>query len=215
MKRYLVFNAKCSACSKLARSIEDAVGDKLEAINIDDSKAMTLLNQAYPEGWEHAPYLVTVEHGKVRAWTGINAVCRLTILMGPRQTWRIWSLARQHGVLWPFDSSKPSAFTEERRQFLKTGIGVVLATGVAKLFNYSIFEPEEVHAAPCDCTPPCSCTHVDTQTSCICYCHNCNVCPARSDYEVRNICLCGAPCNGYWHCVTVYCNSWQCSEQCA
>lgn len=219
MRRYLIFDAHCSVCKRLAETVEEVVDGKLEAISIHSDEARILLDQAYPEGWKHAPYLLTVESDRVHAWTGMSAALRLTQLMGLRRTWRIWTLAWRHGVLWPFRSSShtvvPSQSLKTRRQFLKAGLGVSLATVVAKLFNYSIFEPEAVYAGACDCTPPCYCTHVDTQTSCICYCHNCNVCPARSDYEVRNICLCGNPCNGYWHCVTIYCDSGQCTEQCA
>ncbi len=220
MKHYLIFDARCTVCGQLAEAVRGATGGKVEAINIYDDKARILLDQAYPEGWEHTPYLVLTERGRVRAWTGIGAAVRLTRLMGPRQTWRIWTIARRHRVLWPF---KPPARAvthgqplKTRRQFLKTGIGISFAVVVAKLFNYSMFEPKEVYAWACDCTPPCYCTHVDTQTGCVCHCHNCDVCPARTDYEVRYICQCGSPCNGYWHCVTIYCDYDQiCTEQCA
>lgn len=211
MKRYLIFDTHCSVCKSLARAIEEVAGSELEAISIHDDKARVLLDQVYPAGWEHAPYLVMVDQGKVRAWAGINAALRLTLLMGPRQTWRIWTLARRHSVLWPFKlpvhTVSRGQFLKTRRQFLKTGLGISLAMVIAKLFNYPIFEPEEVYAEACFCTPPCFCTHVDTQTNCICHsgCHDCSSCPATTDYEVRYICQCGDPCNGYWHCVIIYC----------
>lgn len=138
MKRYLVFDAKCSTCSNLARSIEDAVKDKLEAINIYDSKAITLLDQAYPEGWEHAPYLVKVDEGRVRVRKGLAMMVQLGWLMGPRQAWHIWRLVRQTGAALPT--------TPARRQFLKLSLGLGF---VATMGSLRWLTPVAFACVPC------------------------------------------------------------------
>ena len=57
MERYLVFDSGCLVCSQLAEAIHNAPGNKLEPISIHDPKAEALLDQAYPGGWDPAPYL--------------------------------------------------------------------------------------------------------------------------------------------------------------
>lgn len=44
MKRYLVFDSRCSICDRLAKAIEQAAGGKLEAISIYDTEARKLLD---------------------------------------------------------------------------------------------------------------------------------------------------------------------------
>lgn len=60
MKRYLIFNASCSACNLLALTIEKVTARKLNIIDIASEQAKDMLNQAFPKGWEYNPYLITV-----------------------------------------------------------------------------------------------------------------------------------------------------------
>ncbi|MBI4674070.1 MAG: hypothetical protein HY741_20695 [Chloroflexi bacterium] len=60
MHRYLLFDSHCSKCTDIARAIEKEAQGKLEALTLHDEQARTMLDAAYPNGWEHAPYLVTV-----------------------------------------------------------------------------------------------------------------------------------------------------------
>lgn len=129
MERYLVFNPGCAACSRLAETVQGAAGAKLQTISIQDEQAKTLLDQAYPQGWEFAPYLITVDGGRVHAWTGVGAAVRLGLLMGPRQALRVWSLARRSGVPLPPGSKPPRAFAASRREFLKVGAALAAALG--------------------------------------------------------------------------------------
>lgn len=85
MKRYLLFDSRCSVCDQIAQAIEEAAAGKLEAVSIHDARAREWLDQAYPGGWEHRPYLVTVEGDRVKASAGTGMALRLGLLLGPPQ----------------------------------------------------------------------------------------------------------------------------------
>ena len=127
MERYLLFDAGCSVCNQLAHAIEEAAAGKLQALSIRSPQAREWLDQVYPAGWEHQPYLVTVEGERVRAYAGTGMALRLGWLLGPRQAWRVWNLVRQYGVGWPASEE----FSAERRGFLKRA-----AVFVAGLFFF-------------------------------------------------------------------------------
>jgi predicted DCC family thiol-disulfide oxidoreductase YuxK len=153
--RYLVYNAQCSTCSRLAESIRAAAHPKLVALSIYDSQAHSLLDQAYPNGWVQAPYLVFAHQGRVRAWTGVRAALGLGWLLGPQQAWRIWRLAWQSGVYVPLGMSATALLTTlrghftqltqsgnairhtavtnlSRRRFLKRGLALITAVRLAR-----------------------------------------------------------------------------------
>lgn len=154
MKRYLVYDAACSACTQIARGIEGIAGSRLEAIRITDDEAKALLDRAYPGGWRRAPYLVSVKGGgQIRASTGVGAVIRLGWLLGPRKGFRTWALARKSGVsvtrMAAVDSSSWS-----RRTLLKF-LGALGAT--AALVALRPVRP----AAACNCGIDCPCPQWD------------------------------------------------------
>jgi predicted DCC family thiol-disulfide oxidoreductase YuxK len=136
VERYLVYDARCGSCSRLAEALRDAVGDKLKAISIHDGEARALLDQARPGGWKYAPYLVTASSGKVTAETGISAALRLGWLIGPRKAWRVWSYAHRLGILGQLavkTSSTYAAYDASRRQILKMGGSLALLLGLGVL----------------------------------------------------------------------------------
>ncbi|NOK62969.1 MAG: hypothetical protein GFH27_549319n15 [Chloroflexi bacterium AL-W] len=59
MERYLVFDAGCSVCSRLARQVQAVVGDQITVVSIHDDTARTLLDRVYPA--DHGTYLVFVD----------------------------------------------------------------------------------------------------------------------------------------------------------
>jgi predicted DCC family thiol-disulfide oxidoreductase YuxK len=126
MERYLVYDAQCTTCNRLAVRIQEAVSDRLRAMDIKGDEARTLLDRARPGGWVDNPYLVTVSRRQVRAWTGTGAAVRLGVLMGPRKAFRVWSLPHRSGVPLPPGSRAAAAYDVSRRQFLK--VGMVLAS---------------------------------------------------------------------------------------
>ena len=125
MARYLLFDAGCAVCNQSAKAIGEAAAGKLEAVSIRDPQARGWLDQAYPDGWEHRPYLGTLEGEQVRASSGTGMALRLARLLGPGQAWRVWNLARRYGV-----ALLPGAgdFSPERRNFLQRASLPVNAT---------------------------------------------------------------------------------------
>lgn len=114
--RFLVYDAQCATCSQLATTIHNLVAGKLEPISIYSPEAHALLDQVYPQGWSHQPYLVTVTDAKTSAITGLKMVLQLGTLLGVRKGWEVYTLARQHDVNLHTLSRQP---VPSRRRFLK------------------------------------------------------------------------------------------------
>jgi hypothetical protein len=96
--RYLVFDAGCETCSRMAHAIGESATGKLVLVNISSDAATSILDRAFPGGWKRSPYLVEVRGASVRAWTGTSAKWRLGRLLGPRRSWRAWLVWRQVGT---------------------------------------------------------------------------------------------------------------------
>ena len=160
-KRYIIFDARCSICTQIAEAIRESSDGKFGVISIYDNEAKTLLDRAHPEGWEHAPYFVTVEQDKVHACTGLAAAFQLVRLVGIRNTWRIWGLARAQGIVLPPGIKMPSA-SIPRRQFLKVVVAAIAAVAVGKVsVAYACIECDSCgmtcYGRDCRCSIPCCC----------------------------------------------------------
>jgi hypothetical protein len=115
-----------------------------------------LLDQAYPEGWDHAPYLAMVNRGRVLAWMGWAMAWRLVWLLGPRKAWHIWTLARQRGIFMPPGNNLSQPRGTTRRQFLKEGLTAGLVAVVARLGWPASGTQAGVPCIPCvDCGLTC------------------------------------------------------------
>ena len=68
----LGFDAGCMTCSGLAKRLEDRVGDRIEVRSLNDPVMDHWRREVFGEDAPWAPTLVEVEHGEVRAWTGIR-----------------------------------------------------------------------------------------------------------------------------------------------
>ncbi len=71
MKRYLLFDAGCPACTRVARAIERESNGWLTARSLHDPKMQALLRKARPE-WRWEPTLLEVDSEHVRVFTGLN-----------------------------------------------------------------------------------------------------------------------------------------------
>lgn len=145
MKRYLIFNASCSACNSLALRLEIAAAGKLNAIDIASEQAKDILNQAFPKGWEYNPYLITVKGDRVSASSGNKMVLQLGMLLGPEKAWKIYNQARQYGVKLP---SGKQEFSSRRRNFLKYTTllaGSLLVTRLKPLNAKTLLEEDKPH----------------------------------------------------------------------
>ncbi len=119
MKRYLLFDASCMKCGKLARAIEKDVNGWLTANSLRDPEMQALLNLARLD-WRWQPTLLEVESNRVTAFTGISLVRKLVKDLGLKQTLHITQLIHQ------MNSPSPS-IDLGRRHFLGQA-GVVLSS---------------------------------------------------------------------------------------
>ena len=128
----LGFDAGCMTCSGLAKRIEDRVGDRVEVRSLNDPVMDHWRREAFGEDAPWAPTLVEVEHGKVRAWTGIRMGARLSRVLGPVATWRMMQvLGEANDELELADSSAVNALSGlTRGQFLKGVGGAAVAVSI-------------------------------------------------------------------------------------
>jgi len=113
MKRYLLFDSGCCQCSKLARTIEQEVSDKLTIRSLHDPEVKELLDRERP-GWKWEPMLVEEKGEKVRVFAGGAMMRRLVWVLGPRRAWKILKLVAGDSVL---KSTSPK--NVGRRNFLR------------------------------------------------------------------------------------------------
>ncbi len=146
MQKYLTFDANCSVCSQLAKFVEER-SNELQVIRLSSNEAKELLDRAYPEGWKPAPYLVFERDEKVETFTGFASAVRLAQILGVKNAWGLWNLARKKRAFAP----KPNETTASpaRRQLLKIGMTLPLI-GLAVRAG---FNPSTAYACnPCfDC----------------------------------------------------------------
>ena len=134
MERFVVYDSLCTVCTRMADAIMDAADGKVEPLSIYDDGARSLLDRAYPSGWSFAPYLLVVDRGRVRAWTGLAFAVHLTRLIGPSSAWRVWRVAKRRGMYLPPGGHEPSERGMSRRGFLKLSAGAtgaLAAVGIA------------------------------------------------------------------------------------
>lgn len=114
MQKYLLYDSGCSTCSHLADMVHEAVGDTLALLSLRTPEAKSLLDEALPNGWRYAPYVVTVDGDSVRARTGVTATMQLGLWMGPVKAMRVWNEVN-------------ARFTPKRRNFLQAAVASTLA----------------------------------------------------------------------------------------
>ena len=129
----LGFDAGFVACGGLARSIEEAVGDRLEIRSLNDPMMRHWRRRTLGKNAPWAPTLVEVDGSMVRAWTGVRMGAYLARKLGPAATWR---LAKILGEMRKEGSAERSPYYGlSRSQFLKgvggavVGISVLSGTG--------------------------------------------------------------------------------------
>lgn len=126
----LGFDAGCTACSGLARQIEEKVGDKLEVVSLLDPEMGHWRKQALGENAPWAPTLVEVKSGKVRAWTGLSMGVALSRKLGPKSTWQVMQALGDVGPAPETGIGSAAASGLSRSQFLKGLGGAVVGMSV-------------------------------------------------------------------------------------
>lgn len=85
----LGFDAECSYCQEMAKSIEKRFGDRFQTRNLSDPEVQEWRRQVLGEDAPWAPTLIEVDGDNVRAWTGLQMGFALSGRLGPIATWRL------------------------------------------------------------------------------------------------------------------------------
>jgi len=214
MNHYLIYDASCSTCTQLATTVESMVEDRLEILNIHSKEASNLLNKVYPEGWRHAPYLIYHASDRIRAWTGIHAALRLSLLLGPRAAWKVWNLSKTKGKVFPWRSSAESQIFTGRRRLLKTGFLAGTLAVLAQFLRSPFASTSWAQTGNCPCHPctgECYITGGSVDCGCRSECSNScwpGVCEV--DWITTTTCYCDE-CGSYYNCITIQCNDCTCA----
>ena len=141
----LGFDAGCMTCSGLARSIEEAVGDKLELRSLSDPLMERWRRQALGEHAPWVPTLIEVVGANAKAWTGARMGTRLSWVLGPVATWRVLRIVgdpRREERTGGLDrsSNEGSLVGLTRGHFLRGGLAGAMA-GASLLFGTDRFVP--------------------------------------------------------------------------
>jgi len=128
----LGFDARCMTCNGLARSIEEAVGAKLELRSLTDPQVEHWREQALGKDAPWAPTLFTVKPGSIKAWTGRRMGLILARKLGIVATWRVLQILGevQDGRVDAGTPQKAVAGAFSRGQFLKGASGTVPTFGL-------------------------------------------------------------------------------------
>lgn len=94
----LGFDGGCSACSGLARRIEEQLAGKLEVLSLREPRLEEWRKKTLGEDAPLVPTLFEVrESGVVRAWTGWRLGANLGRFLGPADTWRVMQALGEFG----------------------------------------------------------------------------------------------------------------------
>ena len=128
----LGFDAGCTTCSGLARSIEEAVGDKLEVRSLSDPTMEHWRRQALGKNAPWAPTLVEVSGSNVQAWTGWRMAAHMARILGTATTWRVMQVLGELDAV-PVPETGVAAKLAgrlSRAGFLKGVGGALIATSI-------------------------------------------------------------------------------------
>jgi hypothetical protein len=94
----LGFDGGCSACSGLAKRIEEQLAGKLEVLSLREPRVAEWRKKTLGENTPLVPTLLEVrESGVVRAWTGWRLGANLGRFLGPADTWRVMQALGEFG----------------------------------------------------------------------------------------------------------------------
>ena len=133
------------------------------------------MNQAYPSGWDFAPYLIVDDSEKIKAWTGVRAALRLGILIGPRKALRFWNLARQYGITLPTSTKTPARYDKTRRWVLKGLMGVGLGGFLSRALGLQVMDVQTVFARHTCSSCYSGCYDAGSSSGCTCH-TSCGAC---------------------------------------
>ena len=213
MKWYLVFDEKCPTCRRVATELSNS-STQLEIISIYAPQAISLLNEAYPKGWIHAPYLLAVKTNEVRGWTGAGLTLKLVKLLGIKGAWRAWSIIRQSSISIR-QKYGLSIMDRTRRRLVTTGFGIGFAALLTKIMGLSVFETRIALAETCPCNPCGGIGYVTaTNSYCGCLTPPCPNCQGCNNDRIREVTCFMYEC-GYRVCRYTWCDDTASCGSCA
>lgn len=126
MTRYLLFDAGCNVCLKLARNIERIAEGWLIARSLGDRSMQALLKESKP-GWRWEPTLLEIANEDVRVFTGPALAAKIIMGLGLRRASRIARLMHQA------QASPQDKIDAGRRRFLRQGGALLVAAPLVGL----------------------------------------------------------------------------------
>lgn len=85
----LAFDASCGTCRKVAATVEESSGRRLEIVPLDRPEVTEWRSAALGADAPWLPTLIKVRDTKARAWTGVRMGVPLTLRLGVRGTVRV------------------------------------------------------------------------------------------------------------------------------
>ncbi|MGH4007079.1 MAG: hypothetical protein ACRDTH_02735 [Pseudonocardiaceae bacterium] len=134
-KAVLIYDAKCALCTNLAHKAYFNARKSMEIWALSDPKAISLLNQAYPDGWERNFYVID----RRGCSKGVRSLYKLLDHVGARQLTAL--LSEYASVKVAAKRSMLLAGTSRRRRVSKPLFGVALGAlavqlaGMTKIAN--------------------------------------------------------------------------------
>lgn len=119
----IAFDGGCSHCGSLASELTSLSEGILAARDLRDPEVQAWRTAALGSDAPWLPTLLRVRGETVKTWSGARLAPRLARLLGPARSWSVLKLLGDHQPL-------TGAASPERRRFLKTAAGTMLASGV-------------------------------------------------------------------------------------
>lgn len=127
MQRYLLFDAGCSVCTRMAQELDDVSNGWFTARSLRDQDMQALLKSARPNAkWE--PTLLEVKGTTVRVSTGLKMRARVAAGVGARRAWQMAKI-----VYGQQTTNVGTPAVPARRKFLHNSAlfgGIVFGTGL-------------------------------------------------------------------------------------
>lgn len=124
MKRYLLFDSKCTLCTNIAAKVKDETSGLIVGRSLHDPEIKRVLDEAKPS-WRFEPTLLEIEEDSVRAYTKLSMRLQLVRVLGIRKAWKLADLIQHEFSKTNVDS--------ERRNFLTTVAKWAFIVGVAPI----------------------------------------------------------------------------------
>lgn len=138
MERYLLFDAGCAICSRMAQELDEVSNGWFTARSLRDEDMQALLRNARPD-WKWEPTLLEVKGTRIRVYTGLKMRSRVATGVGVRRAWQMAKIVYGRQTTGVRDTV-PSA----RRKFLQNSTlfaGVVFGPRIPLLEKQAAAKP--------------------------------------------------------------------------